>query len=386
MSTRQTKIAIAGVIGILVVFFVSLSFMGGLYSDVSSVTLGEMSGDDVAMISGAVIDTGERKCTDNDGGLNYHKKGQTTDGMITREDICLNDGLTLKEFFCMDELVSSVRNDCTAEGRVCLNGICAEEPASGTAGIVTGGVGCPVEGTTCLDGKTECCVENNQFAKNPACCEDGAIHIDCSGYGVLMCKSPSVSVCCKWLVIGDDDGEVKNECKCIEREPTSTYKCGDGVGDIQCKKTQLLWTTSYDHDPKTDECDNYCHEKYYKQECATNLKYCPEDSGGDDNGDNKDVCHETCEDLCGNQMICNEMKNCGPCLPDYECHGNYDCGNEVCTNGFCMPCSSDGQCGDSNLICEFGECISGNVDIDVTFTGDECAWWDLWCKLTTPWA
>ncbi|MFC2143878.1 hypothetical protein ACFLQO_00745, partial [Candidatus Aenigmatarchaeota archaeon] len=269
VQTTQSKIAIAGVIGILVVFFVSLSFMGGLYSDVSSVTLGEMSGDDVAMISGAVIDTGERKCTDNDGGLNYHKKGQTTDGMITREDICLNDGLTLKEFFCMDELVSSVRNDCTAEGRVCLNGICAEDYGTTSPAVIGSGLdsGCnnaPARSNDC---------DNCMTDYISSVCGSGLSKTTCWGKACGKCQQ--TGFCCPnqcetfsyalYYKAKGNEGYCGGDCACLDIDWGTDKKdevCGS---DGKCGDDEFLHIrTCFKLSPNTYACEKTCEGKYNK--------------------------------------------------------------------------------------------------------------------------
>ncbi len=276
IQTTQSKIAIAGVVGILIGFFVSLSLMGGLYSanphvfaisdnaitrylglydgekatigfldgdeiiigrfdgnniliesdgkEVSSVTLGEMSLDeyaavgDVAMISGAITNIGARsECTDSDGGFAYHEKGKTSDGMITREDRCLIDGMTLKEFFCMDGLVSSVRNDCSAESKVCLNGICAEEVASGIAGISTGGGGgeeCPTEADHCCWGSGGSFCTLDQFSK----CKKIRKESECS----IKDNKGYKTECCEWEI-------PSAYTKCTKSEDTARSCCYNTV-------------------------------------------------------------------------------------------------------------------------------------------------------------
>ena len=125
---NYNMLALVGFVALVVLFALVIRLEGGpeFYSQ-------EMS-KQTSLLGSAYDSGGNLWCKDSDGtptngGYNFYKKGllekKRSDGDIDRyNDYCVNNGNTLREFYCSGKLKRDTRFACDSEGIICIDGRC----------------------------------------------------------------------------------------------------------------------------------------------------------------------------------------------------------------------------------------------------------------------
>ena len=114
---------------------------------------------------------------------------------------------------------------------------------------------------------------------------------------------------------------------------------------------------------------------------------CAVSCGGGGGGEGG-TCTETCVNKnlsCGNQIICGNLTNCGPCLEGKICSAG-KCVNNSGGAGTCTPNCADKSCGDNGCGGSCGACVEGescNVGVCETTSGGSIFWYVI-AGLLTP--
>lgn len=223
---------------------------------------------------------------------------------------------------------------------------------------------CP-EGKTCemlscVDGETdptECGTDNDCTGTQKYCYQEGnqqAICVECikdehcSGglvcNPVQNCVDPSDETACK----------TNNDCLvgvCLKKEGSETGVCVSCIKDADCPTGQICHDDHYcvHHDP-VPECNS-------KNDCLTGECYL-------ENSGTSGICVECLSDNdCPGEQLCNQYQKCTDsneppiCDTENNCTDPANCYTpEGNTTGFCLPCLSDSECKEGEVCTEEFEC------------------------------
>ncbi|XP_061056021.1 tenascin isoform X3 [Eubalaena glacialis] len=275
----------------------------------------------------------------------------------------------------LENLVSSLREQCTLGGGCCLQpaeGRLDTKPfCNGRGNFSTEGCGCVCEpgwkGPNCSE--PECpgnCHLRGQCLDGQCVCDKGFMGDDC---GQLACPS-----------------DCNDQGKCMN----GTCVCFEGYSGVDCGQEPCPVPCSEEHGRCVDgrcvcrdgfageDCNEpLClHNCRGRGRCVENECVCDEGFTGDDCGEL--ICPNDCFDRgrCVNgTCYCDEGfvgEDCGQLACPHACHGRGRCdeGQCVCDEGFAGADCSEKRC--PSDCHDRGRCLDGHCECDDGFTGADC--------------
>lgn len=232
----------------------------------------------------------------------------------------------------------SCSEDSECRSGFCDGGVCAEVCVESTCG------------GACIDRRCERCERDEQCTADRVCergsCVRACDESRCSGFcDRLFCL----------LCLNDDECGPARRCiegdcirRCIDNSDCMSGVCHRGVCGEVCEQPSDCLAVSFSNTERVPRRRSYFG-------CSASLRAVVDPVCGEDLPNSRPE---------GTPIGCDPcLASRGGCAPgqtcengDCTCDDNSDCAGLACVDGYCAPCTSDGECG-CGAYCSLGECL-----------------------------